>query len=120
MKSRMGFNYFTRYSYTNYRELKSLSRSIDPGLTVNSTLSAHIDFTVYSRLRLEWIQQEIPFTAREFMLNAFLNIEVMKNTYLKLESVNNRLSGQGKSQRSGFSILISVYHAAFSLKHLPP
>lgn len=114
VKSRMGFNYFTRYSYTNYRELKSLSRSIDPGLTVNSTLSAHIDFTVYSRLRLEWIQQEIPFTAREFMLNAFLNIEVMKNTYLKLESVNNRLSGQGKSQRSGFSIFdISVSRSFF-------
>lgn len=115
IKSRMGFNHLTRYTYTNHRELKSLSRSVDPGLTINSSLSAHIDFTVYSRLRLEWIQQEIPFTAREFILNAFLNVEVIKNTYLKLESVNNRLSGRGKSQRSGFSIFdISLSRSFFS------
>ena len=94
---------------------KAFSQSISPSLTLSSNLSSHIDFIIFAKYRYERIQQTLPFSAREIILNAFLNIELIKNTFFKIESNNNQLSGAGKSQKSRFHILdLSVSRSFFN------
>lgn len=115
LKPRIDYTQYQRYSEINYVQNKAFSQSISPSLTLSSNLSSHIDFIIFAKYRYERIQQNLPFSAQEIILNAFLNIELVKNTFFKIESNNNQLSGTGKSQKSRFHILdLSVSRSFFN------